>query len=40
MDTQKTMKEFLEHFFYALSMAGLLFCIAFALGLVISMFTL
>jgi len=34
------MKEFLEHFFYALSMAGILFCVAFALSLIISVFTL
>jgi len=30
------MKEFLEHFFYALSIAGLLFCVAFVLGIVIN----
>jgi hypothetical protein len=30
------MKEFLEHFFYALSIAGLLFCVAFVLGILIN----
>ena len=30
------MKQFLEHFFYALSIAGLLFSVAFVLGIVIN----
>jgi len=34
------MKEFLEHFFYALSVAGLLFCLAFVVSLVVGMFVL
>jgi len=32
------MREFLEHFFYALSMAGILACVAFVLGVTINIF--
>jgi len=30
------MKEFLEHFFYAITIAGVLFCVAFVLGVIIN----
>jgi len=33
------MKEFLEHFFYAITMALILSCVAFVLGFTINMFT-